>query len=401
MTSAAGGRRGSGSIEWTAANKVTVARIALIPVFLVLMLAPWAQAFLDETTASNVQPIVAVLVFALISLTDGIDGYLARSRNEVTVFGKFMDPIADKVLVVSALVALVEQGLVWSWVPIVIIARELLVSGLRMLVASSGVVIAASMIGKAKTFTTMVAIMLCMIRDIPLLDAAQPWFTYVAVAFMLVAVVLTVWSMVDYFAKSWPILTGGGAAAQRDLARPAEPAHENASEVETEVVAEAVPLEARQPLADEAIALLTARGLTVGTAESCTGGLIAAALTSVPGSSEAVEGGVVSYAVRVKCSVLGVSPETVEHRGVVSEDTAREMAVGARERLGTDYALSTTGVAGPGGGTEETPVGTVCLALAGPRGVTSQTVRFEGDRPSVRAQAVTRALAMLLDDLRR
>ncbi len=397
MSEKPNGRRGGGSIEWTAANKVTVARIVLIPVFLVLLLAPWAEALFDETTARNVQPVAAVLVFALISLTDGIDGYLARSRNEVTVFGKFMDPIADKVLVVSALVALVEQGLVWSWVPIVIVARELLVSGLRMLVASSGVVIAASMIGKAKTFTTMVAIMLCTVQGIPLLEAAQPWFSYVASAFVLAAVVLTVWSMVDYFEKSWPVLAGGGSAAQRVSEKPAMPSQD----MPTEKAAPAIPVEAHQPLADAAVAQLVAKGLTAGTAESCTGGLVAAALTSVPGSSDAVEGGVVSYAVRVKCSVLGVSPDTVERCGVVSEETAREMALGARDRLGVDYALSTTGVAGPGGGSESAPVGTVCFALVGPHGVSSETVRFDGDRPSVRSQAVNHALSMLLDDLRR
>ena len=193
--SASRAARGGSGIEWTPANVVTMVRICLIPLFVVLMLAPWGTALFTAEVAANVQPWCALVLFVLISMTDGIDGYLARSRNEITVFGKFMDPIADKVLVMSALIVLVQLGSMPSWIPIVILTRELLVSGLRMLVASAGVVVAASWIGKAKTATTMVAICLFIVKGTPVLYPAQPWFSLVAWVAMIVAVVLTVVSI--------------------------------------------------------------------------------------------------------------------------------------------------------------------------------------------------------------
>lgn len=202
-----GGAPQGEQFRWTPANVVTVVRIACIPVLAAMMLATWG----DE----SVKAIVCLVFFGLISLTDTLDGYLARSRNEVTTFGKFMDPIADKLLVMAALLALVEQGGLTAWVPLVIVSREFLVSGLRMVAASCGVVIAASGLGKAKTLVTMLAICLFILDAAPLLDAAQPWFHIVAWVFMGAAVVLTVVSMVEYFARSWKILFGGGEPSAR------------------------------------------------------------------------------------------------------------------------------------------------------------------------------------------
>ncbi len=200
---AAAGAPAGEQFRWTPANVVTVTRIACIPVLALLMLLEWPDA--------DMQAVVCLVFFGLISLTDTLDGYLARSRNEVTTFGKFMDPIADKLLVMAALLALVEQGVLTAWVPLVIVSREFLVSGLRMVAASAGVVIAASNIGKAKTLVTMVAICLYILDAAPMLAGVQPWFHGVCCVLMAAAVVLTVVSMVDYFAKSWPILFGGKA----------------------------------------------------------------------------------------------------------------------------------------------------------------------------------------------
>lgn len=145
------------------------------------------------------------------------------------------------------------------------------------------------------------------------------------------------------------------------------------------------------PLGASVGALLRRRGLTVATAESCTGGTVASMLTQVAGSSAWFRGAVVSYAVEVKERVLGVD---VRH-GVVSEPTARQMAEGAARLMQADAAVATTGVAGPGGGTAETPVGTVCIA-ATLRGHThAVTRRFEGDREAVILQAADAALALL------
>ena len=137
--------------------------------------------------------------------------------------------------------------------------------------------------------------------------------------------------------------------------------------------------------------------VTVATAESCTGGLIAGAITAVPGSSECFYGGVVSYDNSVKQNVLGVPAEVLRTVGAVSEQCARAMAEGARRLIGTDLAVSVTGVAGPDGGTREKPVGTVWFGLASAHGTRAELRRFDGDRAAVRAQTVVHALELLLD----
>ena len=380
-----------GGIEWTPANIVTVIRILFIPVFVIALLAPWEQCLFEgDPIGLTVRAVVSLVVFGLICLTDTLDGYLARSRNEVTVFGKFIDPIADKILVVAALLCLVQLGLLSSWVPIVIVAREMLVSGLRMLVASAGVVVSASILGKIKTATTMVAICLFILMVSPIV-AALTWFRVLAWALMLVAVFFTIASMVDYFAKAWPLLAAAPAKAEGE---------EKAEKATNELAFAWGTVEGDHPLAREVLADLTEKGLSVCTAESCTGGLVCAALTSQPGSSSVVRGGAVTYTVDEKVRALGLDPNQVERDGVVSEETARAMALGAKNRLGTDYALSTTGVAGPGGATPQAPLGCVCLGLACPDGtVTSRRCIFEGSRAQVRAQAVDKALEMLKEHI--
>lgn len=141
---------------------------------------------------------------------------------------------------------------------------------------------------------------------------------------------------------------------------------------------------------------------TVAVAESCTGGRVAAALTSVPGSSQSFLGGVVAYDNSVKTRTLGVREQTLQRFGAVSEETALEMARGVRERLGTDYGISTTGVAGPSGGTPEKPVGLVWFAVCG-NGVekTLQRTMPPGDRDSIQARATVAALTLLWKQLSR
>ncbi len=137
------------------------------------------------------------------------------------------------------------------------------------------------------------------------------------------------------------------------------------------------------------------QGLTLGTAESCTGGLVAARLTSIPGSSDVVRGGIVAYDNGIKETLLGVSPELLAEHGAVSAEVAAAMATGARERLGVDVAVSVTGIAGPGGGTPEKPVGLVFFHASGPMG--EQSLRFElpGEREWIRARATVSALHLV------
>jgi nicotinamide-nucleotide amidase len=147
---------------------------------------------------------------------------------------------------------------------------------------------------------------------------------------------------------------------------------------------------------DDVVArLLTAAGQTVAVAESCTGGGLGARLTARAGSSAYVLGGVISYADAVKVEVLGVDPAVIARHGAVSPECAEQMALGARRLLGADWAVAITGIAGPGGGSDEKPVGLVHLALAGPAGVVHLEQRRGGDRDSIRARAVAGALHLL------
>ncbi|MDE6396507.1 MAG: CinA family protein [Muribaculaceae bacterium] len=144
---------------------------------------------------------------------------------------------------------------------------------------------------------------------------------------------------------------------------------------------------------------LRERGMTMATAESCTGGNIAHLITSVPGSSEIFNGGVVSYANSAKINVLGVSPDTLAEHGAVSEATVRQMADGAARVLGTDFAVATSGIAGPGGGTPDKPVGTVWIGVHTPSGTFAEVYRFPGHRDRVIARASATALINLLKSL--
>ena len=140
--------------------------------------------------------------------------------------------------------------------------------------------------------------------------------------------------------------------------------------------------------------------LMLATAESCTGGLIAALFTEIPGSSAAFAGGVVAYSNALKTNLLGVDAGIISARGAVSEETARAMALGALQKTGADIAVSVTGIAGPDGGSAEKPVGLVYIAVATKAKTLCEKNLFKGDRQSVRAQSVEKALAMIEASLR-
>lgn len=159
----------------------------------------------------------------------------------------------------------------------------------------------------------------------------------------------------------------------------------------------------KNPAAEATVVLLKEHGLTLASAESCTGGLVAKLVTDISGSSEVFSGGVVSYSNEVKIKLLGVSPDTLSSYGAVSEDTAREMALGARLAVGSDIAVSTTGIAGPTGGTSEKPVGTVCFGVASSLGVRTYTKHFgeELSRNGIRTKAAEFALFLAAEECER
>lgn len=369
---------------WTPANIVTLVRILLVPVFFVAFVSPWPDWFPDWNEAEMLKPWLAALLFVVLACTDALDGYLARSRGEVTNFGKFMDPLADKILVAAALLALCELQILPAWVALVILTREFIVSGLRMLAASEGVVVAASWYGKAKTVFQIIAIVMFIIKDShPFISdpTVETTFYIISWIFMIIALVLTVVSMLDYLAKCRGILRFSYTDEQGD------PQSKNDEQMKTD--------ERIETLAQRVIALATDKKALLATAESCTGGLIAGALTSVPHSSVVVQGGIISYSNKVKRCELGVSGSDLESHGAVSEPVALQMAQGARMKLSTTLAVSVTGVAGPGGGSEEKPVGTVWFGIASPAGTKAEVRHFTGDRSAVRAQTVSHALELL------
>lgn len=154
-------------------------------------------------------------------------------------------------------------------------------------------------------------------------------------------------------------------------------------------------------LAAEIVDKCTARGIKISTAESCTGGMISGAVTSVSGSSAVIELGVCSYSNRIKHEILYVNAETLEKYSEYSVQCAGEMAEGVRKLSGADYGVSTTGVAGPSGGSAEHPVGEVCIAVSGKRGCRSEHFLFgQNDRELVRLMAAQKALELLLDEIK-
>ena len=174
-------------------NKLSMLRICMIPLFVIFALigAQWSQ-------------LTALAIFCLASLTDLLDGQIARRRNLVTTFGKFIDPIADKLLVMSALVVLVGQNRMPSWVCILMLAREFANSGFRLVAADSGRVIAAGWLGKVKTVTQMTAVLLLLlltsVTGEPLLGPIGVTIAQIA---MYVSAVMTVWSGIDYIARNF------------------------------------------------------------------------------------------------------------------------------------------------------------------------------------------------------
>lgn len=167
----------------TTASKITLVRVALIPVFMVLLLLGWNYW--------------AFGVFVLASVTDFIDGYVARHYNQVSDFGKFVDPLADKLLVISCMVIFVEYGRFPAWACMIVLAREFAVTGLRLIAVENGRVIAAGWSGKVKTFSTMVGLcVMLVLTNWPVLDLVV----------MIVIVVTTLYSGVEYFIKNWDVL---------------------------------------------------------------------------------------------------------------------------------------------------------------------------------------------------
>ena len=175
----------------TTASKITLVRVALIPFFMLFLLLAIANPALDYMRY------IAVAIFIVASASDFLDGYIARHYNQVSDFGKFLDPLADKLLVTAALIIMVEWGRVPAWAVIIIVAREFAVTGLRLVAANGGKVIAAGWSGKVKTFSTMIGLILMML---------VPGYAVLDWIVTTVVLLATVYSGIEYFQKNWDCL---------------------------------------------------------------------------------------------------------------------------------------------------------------------------------------------------
>lgn len=184
------------------ANKLTVFRILLVPIMVII---PYL-GLKGEYLGIPITMLIMEAIFIIASITDKLDGYIARSRNEITTFGKFLDPLADKILVLAAMILLVEEGKIPAWIPVIILAREFIVSGYRLIAAEKGgEVIAASIFGKIKTVTQMIALILIFIDNNCFFEFANGNLSgyslvlnIISSIILLISVIATVFSGYDY-----------------------------------------------------------------------------------------------------------------------------------------------------------------------------------------------------------
>lgn len=339
-------------------NALTLSRLAAIPLLMVLLLVRFPGH--DQLAAA---------LFIVFSLTDTLDGQIARRRGKVSDLGKFLDPLADKLFVLSVLIVLVQEGLVAAWVVVVIFSRELLITLLRSIGASKGRVIAAAPLGKTKTAMQMSAVTLL------ILQRPYPILVPITVVVVAVAVIFTIVSGIDYLLRFRYLLGFGESAPGPDS-----------------------PL---RGLGAELGNLLREGGLTVSVAESCTGGLLGTVFTDQPGSSAYFIGGVIAYSNEVKTDQLGVPPALLSRHGAVSCEVATAMADGVRSRLGSDLAASITCIAGPDADATSKPIGLTYIGIASPGGTRCYDYVLDGDRWSNRRTAAAKAIQLLVDETRK
>ena len=206
------------------ANKLTVFRMILVPIFVVIGYLGTFGVISGEWLGISVAYLLMDFVFIIASITDKLDGYIARSRNQVTTFGKFLDPLADKILVLAAMTILVEAGKIPAWIPVVVLTREFVVSGYRLIaVEKGGKVIAASFWGKLKTVTQMVAIIACFVdkfdfgqfifrvatQEQAMISSAGIYMTTGQYAINIISTVMLTISVVATIFSGWDYIKGG------------------------------------------------------------------------------------------------------------------------------------------------------------------------------------------------
>ena len=350
-------------------NGLTLSRLAAIPLLMAVLLIDFPGH--DQ---------VAAALFIVFSLTDTLDGQIARRRGTESDFGKFLDPLADKLFVLSVLIVLVQEHLVAAWVVVVIFSRELIITILRSVASTQGRVIGAAPLGKTKTVMQMSAVTLLILQ--------RPYPVLVPLAELTVgiAVVFTIWSGLDYVWRFRHLIMPFDSSRRPRAAAPSggAPGSEETGDLPARELGE----------------VLRNGGLTVSVAESCTGGMVGSLITDVPGSSAYFLGGVIAYSDDVKRDQLAVPAALLKRVGAVSSEVAKAMAEGVRSRFGTDLAAGVTGIAGPDSDGSSKPVGLTYIAVASARGTSSHEYKFTGDRWSNRRQAALETLRLLAEEAR-
>ena len=361
-------------------TKITFSRI-IATVMLIITL--FVLSFFDNlglptlgNTKINLIFLVVFVFFVIASYTDHLDGHIARKYNMITDLGKFLDPVADKLLVNSMLIFLAVPALskynseqtiyISAWCVIIMVVRDIVVDALRFIAAQKGVVIAANIFGKMKTVLQMVALGAVLLNDFPFHylypQNNNPY--------------LTVTSFLVYAATLVSFISGVIYVIQN-----------------------------RSALKEEKSPFMTLsetfkeKGLTLGAVESFTGGSFASNITAIPGASKFFKGSCVTYATESKNTVIGVSKDLIERCGVVSKETAKEMAVKGKEALKSDLCVSFTGNAGPEA-MEDKPVGEIYIGIAYKDEVEVISCNLSGKRKQIQAQAMNIAIEKILEKIK-
>lgn len=397
-------------------NKLTLTRMIVILLTIVAMVV---LSFLNINisfdiwnTSINLIYLIFCGVFILAAFTDFLDGHIARKRNLVTDFGKFLDPIADKLLNdVMMIFLLVPQVyapnqrsdktmLTLLMVCVMImIARDLIVDGIRLVAVKKGEVIAANIFGKIKTVLQMVAIPFLLLNNFPFSYFDSTWPQYLQIS-----------NLLFYLATFASLLSGIIYIIQnRHVLKSTE---KKAEEVEKECKCCACLEEQEEPVqevqeekSDDLYDLhllfdtLKERGLTLGSVESLTGGLFSSSFTSIPGASSIYKGSLITYSAEEKINLAHVDKKIIDEHGVVSEETVVEMARNGKDVLGVDVCVAITGNAGPTSDIDNKPVGEVHIAVAINNRTIFEKLSLIGDRDDIRSMCVKKMSELVLFSL--
>ena len=337
--------------------------VALFVLFIIGLVNPEFVVPTIGNTGINWVYFGLFIFFLLASFTDFLDGYLARKNNQITDLGKFLDPVADKILINSMVIFLVVPAsyapgqMTFSiWCAIILVARDIVVDALRFIAAQKGKVIAANIFGKIKTVLEMVAICFVLLNSWPFNYFDNHW---VARVLVYLATAASFISGIIYVVKNIAVFK------------------EDKNNTKT--------------LKEDFVN----KGLTLGSVESFTGGLFASEVTKVAGASNYFKGSAITYATEEKEKILGISHDLVEKYGVVSEQIAFEMAEKGRSLLNVDVCVSFTGNAGPSA-MEDKPVGEIYIGISDKKQTMVYPYQLKGDRKSIQTQAISLAIEHLL-----